>query len=352
MHSIKHILACIDAPDPDNFVMLIALSLMYPNAKIYVLLTSRPVNFRADRSTKLWDFDLESSLMAQQASALRIKNFLKHFGIEVIHVYDGGIAPRTLVPHWVHFQDYYKFLDNDPLKALRHSELDNQEDLIKIILGIIEAGEQVHVAVGGPMTGLDQLITRNPDIVEAFAEVHAMFATWGNVELMNFGGAPRGASQFNVACHPQAAYNILMGLGCPIYLMPTEVTRVANIAFETAQDLRAFLPKNDGCNALATLYALWYDAAVRPRQFTDPNEKLFIHDLVSAFSLNKSTRELIYDVVPIVVDAVPHLAKDRSEWGTVMMRKVEEPGNIFSATGLKEGGAKIYLDTLQKLLDV
>jgi inosine-uridine nucleoside N-ribohydrolase len=362
----KDIVAFVDAPDPDNFVMLIALAKLNPEARVHVVLTGRPVKFGADRSHQLWEWDVESSRMAQQASALRIKNFLKHFGLKVVQVFDGGIAPRTLVPHWIHFEEYYRFLDVDPLAAIRHSELDPQEDLIKLLLGL----DSFPVVVGGPMTGLAQVITRHPAVAEKISEVHAMYATWGNVELMDMGGPPRGAKQFNVACDPMAAYQILYGLPCPIYLMPTEVTRVADIGFQNTQELRRALPSGKGADALMHLYALWYQAAVLPRQAKNPDELIFIHDLVGTLSLDPDLREWIYDVVPIEVTSVPihpyegvtdaERAKFAADgkpvpsdlhWGDVLMRKTDKTTNIFAATGLTPEGARVYLETLKQIMN-
>jgi len=350
---MKDIVAFIDAPDPDNFVMLIALARRHPEARLHVVLTGRPLKFDADRSHETWQWDVKSSRMAQEASALRIKNFLKHFGIDIVRVYDGGIAPRTLVPHWIHFQEYYRFLDADPLRALRHSELDPQEDLVHLILHEMDQG--FSAVVGGPMTGLAQLIVRNPEVATRVNEVHAMFATWGHVDLMDLGGEPRGAKQFNVACDPQAAYQILMVLTCPIYLMPTEVTRVQAIGFQNTQALRTVLPQNDGTDALLHLYALWYDAAVRPRQASNPEELIFIHDLVGAFSLDQDLRESIYRVGPITITSVPHLPAEAEEWGTVLMgqgtRACCEPGPRYAATSLEPEGASHYIAELQRIFE-
>lgn len=344
----EHILAFIDAPDPDNFVQVIALSKLFPDADVHVVLTGRPVRYHATKDHQKWEWSTRDSFMAQQSSAARIKNFLRHFGVHVTRVFDGGIAPRTLVPHHVHFQEYYRFLDVDPLAAIAYPELEAQDELVKLIL-TFEPGS-VRVAVGGPMTGLAQVIARHPEVVTRFKEVHAMFATWGKVELMQFGDAPRGASQFNVACDPQAAYQVLMGLQCPVYLMPTEVTRVLDIGFLNAQKLREFLPDNPGCRALYTLYALWYDAAVRPRQASNPNEYIFIHDLVAAFSLSEELRNAIYKVVPVEITSVPHLAHEQADWGKVVMKETTTPGNRFAAVSLTEGGAQRYLDALKKVL--
>lgn len=345
----KQILAFVDAPDPDNFAQLIALHKLNPGAEVHVALTGRPLRYNATKEHTLWEWDYESSRLAQQASAVRVKNFLRHFGIRVSRVFDGGIAPRTLVPHWIHFAEYYKFLDVDPLAAIRHSELEPQEDLVKLILKA-EAGS-LPIAVGGPMTGLHQVMVRCPDVIDRFKELHAMFATWGTISLMQFDDKPRGALQFNVACDPQAAHAVLCGLDCPIYLMPTEVTRVQEIGFQNAQKLREHLPDTAGTRALYHLYALWYDAAVKPRQDKNPQELIFIHDLVAALSLDEALRNAIYDVVPVEITSVPYLPRDKGDWGKVIMKEAAagSSSKIFAAKGLKAGGAAKYLETLKTI---
>ncbi|MDZ4833762.1 MAG: nucleoside hydrolase [Candidatus Melainabacteria bacterium] len=347
----QHILAFVDAPDPDNFVQIIALVKLNPDAIVHVVLTGRPVRFGASRDHALWQWDPLSSRMAQEASALRAKNFLRHFGVTNIRIFDGGIAPRTLVPHWIHFAEYYKFLDCDPLQAIRHSELESQEELGKLLFSL--APNSVQVAIGGPMTGLYQLLVRCPEIANRFSEVHAMFATWGNVKLMQFDDKPRDPKQFNVACDPQAAHAVLLGLTCPIYLMPTEVTRVQSIGFQNAQKLREALPQNSGTIALYNLYALWYDAAVRPRQDKNPEELIFIHDLVAALSLNEAVRKEIYEVTPIKITRVPHLVTEQADWGKVDMKPTRSGRQTmprYAATGLTACGAEAYLRTLKTIL--
>lgn len=342
----NNIFAFIDAPDPDNLVMVIALYKLFPKSRINVVLTGRPICFGADKDTKNWQWDMKSSIMAQQASAMRIKNFLKHFSINHIDVFDGGIAPRTLVPHFIHFEEYYRFLDVDPLQAIRHSELLPQEELVKLMLSM----DGYKVVVGGPMTGLYQAMVRNPEIASKIEELHAMFATWGNVELMNFGDKPRGALQFNVACDPQAANFVLNGLDCPIYLMPTEVTRVSEIGFQNVQKLReAIASTSTGAEALYYLYLTWYDAAVKPRQDKNPNEMIFIHDVVSAVSLKKTLREQIYEIVPINIESIPHLPSEKDDWGKIIMKPTTGNTKFYAAKALKRGGAEKYLSTLKKI---
>lgn len=345
---MDNIVAFIDAPDPDNLVMVIALYKLFPNARIYVALTGRPVRFYADKTKQTWQWDLKSSMMAQDASASRIKNFIQHFGIKKVDVYDGGIAPRTLVPHHVHFEEYYHFPKADALAAIRYSELLPQEELVEHMLGM----DSFKVAVGGPMTGLYQVMVRNPEIAEKISEVHAMFATWGKVNLMEFGDKPRGALQFNVACDPQSAHYVLNALDCPIFLMPTEVTRVDEIGFVNVQALRKhILSDNDSIEMICEMYRIWFDAAILPRLQQNPAEKIFIHDLVSAISLDPVLREAIYNISPIIIESIPYLPKDKDDWGKIIMKETEDKTNFFAAKELKEGGDKKYLEVLKSIFE-
>ncbi len=176
---------------------------------------------------------------------MRAKNFLRHFGISVTRVYDGGIAPRTLVPHWVHFAEYYKFHDVDPLSAIRHSELEPQEDLVKLILRTARGlGPGRRRRPDDRTQAGDRALSRSREPLQGSArDVRHL----GQCLAHGFGDkTPRGAVQFNVACDPLSSNFILMGLDCPIYLMPTEVTRVKEIGFFNVQKLREALPDNDG----------------------------------------------------------------------------------------------------------
>ena len=84
------ILICIDAPDPDNFALVKGVKVLFPDEDVKVMLTGRPVRFKAKKDCQLWEWDYESSRMAQEASAARLKNFMRNLGVSVCEVYDGG----------------------------------------------------------------------------------------------------------------------------------------------------------------------------------------------------------------------------------------------------------------------
>ena len=340
---MKNIIIAIDAPDPDNFVLVKAINYLFPDAQIYILLTGRPVNSKGENQSQIWDYDIESSFLSQKISASRLNNFLKNMDMSSINVYDGGIAPRTLVPHHLHFKDYYQFLDVDPLDAIRNNQLKSQEDLISILLKV----DDFAIVVGGPMTGLSNLLIRCPQLIDKISEIHAMYATWGTVQLMQMDDKPRGALQFNVACDPFAANFILKGVKCPIYILPSEVTRVSEIGFQNVIELQNALPKNNKSKKIIELYEIWYKEAIQPRQMKNSEEKIFIHDLVSAFSLNKKIRNAMYQIVPIEITEIPYLPNQFHDWGKILMRETDKLTNHFAAKKLKD--PFLYLTMLRDI---
>lgn len=340
------IVAFIDAPDPDNFALLKALNHLFRDAVLHVVLTGRPFRLEANKHHEIWEWDIEASRMAQQVNAARTLKFLADSDIHDVRIFDGGIAPRAPIAHHKHFAEYYRFVDADWLCALRYPKLESQEELVRSIVGL----KSFKVAVGGPMTGLSQMMIRCPDTIEKIQEVHAMFATWGKIELASFEeGKSRGGKQFNVDCDPLAAYHTLCGLTCPIFLMPTEVTRVPGIGFENPRALSKVLPKSPSAQTYQAINNLWYEHVVAPRQVSQPNERIYIHDIVAALSMKTSLRERLYDIVPVEVTSVPHLPREQAEWGVVKMRETSQPTNIFAAKGLKPGGEALYLKTLAEV---
>ncbi len=77
------ILAFIDAPDPDNFVQLLALCKLNPDAEVAVCLTGRPVKFNATKEHKHWEWDYKSSSVRRNRLRRARQEFpapLRHLG--------------------------------------------------------------------------------------------------------------------------------------------------------------------------------------------------------------------------------------------------------------------------------
>jgi hypothetical protein len=244
---MEKILIAVGAPDPDNFALISMCYSMFGKENVLgVLLTGRPVNLNATKETPIDEWNLKESKLVQQMSAARMKVFMKKYGVETA-IFDGGIAPNTLVPHHLHFKDYYKFEDIDPLQALSKNQLSGISDLEKAI-----SGEEITILVGGPMTGVYNLLTKNPGL--RVKSLHAMYGALGTVKLTNFGSETRGQRQFNVVCDSKAGKYVLENLHCPIYLVPTDCTRDERLAFNSPAELRKLLEGNEGNSTLLNLY--------------------------------------------------------------------------------------------------
>lgn len=323
------------------------------------MVTGRPVAFDAPKGEPNWMYDIKHAQAVQLVSAARIKNFIKRCELPEVRVFDGGIAPRTLVPHNLHFADYYKFGDVDPIAATCEPQMEPLHALIKELMAV----ERFSIAVGGPMTGLMQLFQHCPALAHKVDVITAMFATLGKVKLMDLGSGPRGAVQFNVACDPIAANYILTGMPktCRIMLMTTDVTRVAEIGFLTPDELTTALRDSEGrtgkaAQELLKLYHVWYENAVKPRQKPNADgvvtERIWIHDLVAALALDPELLNGIYEMIPVTVTNVVHrLVEAKKDWGTVTMQPfpIEADPSTFAARGLKPGGAEKYLQALHRL---
>ena len=98
----SHIVAFIDIPDPDNFVLLIVLGMLFRLAKIYVVITGRPVHPNPCKEIKTWEWDTAFSEAVLKVNAGRTKHLLETFRMHA-KLYHGGIAPTTPVPHLIHF---------------------------------------------------------------------------------------------------------------------------------------------------------------------------------------------------------------------------------------------------------
>ena len=112
----KYLIA-VDGPDPDNLALVRVVSSLFGHNNVYgVVLTGRPVNREATKETAIHNWNYEQSRDLQVVTSSRFKNFMNAYGLET-KVYDGGIAPHTLVPHHLHFNDETGFGDVDIYEA-------------------------------------------------------------------------------------------------------------------------------------------------------------------------------------------------------------------------------------------
>ncbi len=325
-------LAIVDNTDPDNLACVLALA----NAKVKhrllgVIVTGRAANFNPIAA--LEDVSLHDSEVIRRINAMRMRNFLTNAGHSDVPVYMGNVASHTIVPHKVH-------IDERDFADLTEEQRRNAENLMPwhqlgldgktrdVVNTIMLRDLMVDVIVGGPMTDLAMLIRELPDFAEKIRTVHAQFGTFGfgTKGLMEFGDRPRGKRQFNVACDPSAAHDVLMSLKAPIYLYPSDVTRVDALGFQNPEELADHLEDTPGARELLRIYRIAYEKMIKPR-----GEKIYIHDLAPAFGYldrypfaqdeiedrGARAQENMYTMKPVEILGVPHLPEERDSWGEI-----------------------------------
>ena len=326
-----HTVVIVDNTDPDNLACALAAARPESLQKLLaVIVTGRAANF--NREAAIDDMNSEDSQFTLRLNATRMKNFLTFAGFPNIPVFVGSVPPSTIVPHRVHI-DEKVFCDTiEEQRTLIHQQTGNIHKLaisgnIDTAGGYLTAlNQQFDVIVGGPMTDLAELVSHYPHL--RVNSIHAQFGMFGFGEkkLMEFGETPRGKRQFNVACDPVAAKFILEYMPCPIYLYPSDVTRVDSIGFENPEHLRRHLHDTHTARELVRIYQIAYDLMMKPR-----NEKIYIHDLapllgyldLSLYAQNEvedrgaRIGKPAYLFKPAEINHVPFTKEEKSRWGEI-----------------------------------
>lgn len=332
-------LAIVDNTDPDNLACVLALANMtYTSNLLGVVVTGRAANF--NRNAPIDGVDQADSEFALKLNALRMRKFLDISGNQDVPVFAGRIAPYTIVPHQVHIDEQeFQDLSKEELKELLNLDY-KKDDLVLYSLGlsplhkahflVASQDAQVDLIVGGPMTDVMWLMPPSVPI-EKIRSVHAQFGMFGFSEtgLMEFGDKPRGKRQFNVACDPAAAHDVLMNLDAPVFLYPSDVTRVDRIGFQDPDELESFLEKTPATRELVRIYRIAYEKMIEPR-----GEKIYLHDLAPVLGYlqwleendpDKSIRERsirkarqrFYARTQGKITHVPHEKHEKNRWGEI-----------------------------------
>lgn len=312
------VVGLVDNVDPDNAAQILAL--MSPNFDLKgVVVTGRAAN--DDPTAHLNEISVDDSKFRTTLNAVRMLNFMN--GARQGHgvpVFAGTAAPRTLVPHRLHV-DELAFNDLEPgqMDAIKKRHLGrlglagDLEDARHFLSG--NDVDEVSFIVGGPMTDVAKLL-RTSTVEEKTKDIFAQFGMFGFGErqLMEFGDTPRGKRQFNVACDPYAAHEVLTGFQRPIHLYPTDVTRVDAIGFANGKALRDFLPDNNGSRVLSDLYDTGYELMIKPR-----GEMIYIHDVapaLGALGLTMAAGNPYHERAVRILD-VPHTPSDEHRFGEI-----------------------------------
>jgi inosine-uridine nucleoside N-ribohydrolase len=319
------VIGLVDNVDPDNAAQILAL--MSPRFDLKgVVVTGRAAN--DDRTAPLNEISNSDSELRTILNTVRMLNFMNTAkpGHDV-PVFAGTAAPRTLVPHKLHV-DELAFNDLEPgqLGAIKKKQLGrlglsgDLEDARQFFGG--SDVDEISLIVGGPMTDVAKLL-RTPVVEEKARDIYAQFGMFGFGErqLMDFGDTPRGKRQFNVACDPSAAHEVLTGFRRAIHLYPTDVTRVDAIGFADNEALRNSLPNNNGVRALTSLYDTGYELMIKPR-----NEMIYVHDIAPALGILglSGTTESPYQERAIQILNVPHSPSEEARFGEIDIAFTDE----------------------------
>lgn len=329
--------------DIDHNVLAMQVSgLQYQETS--VVMGGRPATFDpVEAESNEWN--LRDSRTLQKINAIRFSNFLAKVRKDY-KIYDGGQSPRTIIKQSVHIKEHIAFDDWD--------HRDHRDLLLSTSQLAKKMGDSPYDFISGsPFTPFNTF-DLYPDAVKNLRGIYAMHATWGKVNMMdlNQDGKKRGALQFNVACDPSATAYVVNKIqngewNTQLYLGTTECTRVKEIGFKSFNDLKSFLPKTDKTEAILPLYKVWYEKAVAPRQEKNPDEMIFIHNVIAGFLAQPEKREALYEIVPVKAE-VP---LDSENLGKMYLTETSEDSNIFATVKLKTGAEELYLEYLYNIFE-
>jgi hypothetical protein len=220
------VLVVVDNVDPDNLACaLAATNPLFGFNVVGVIVTGRPATL--DRSAGIDESSVLHSRKVRRGNARRMYEFLRYAGRYNVPVFEGLVAPRTLVPHGVHIDEELLSLSEST------SEIKIDGNFIDLYEMLHSLEGPIHVIVGGPLSEVAALI-EDPEIASRLGIITAQLGMFGFGDVKLMGGARR---QFNVACDPEAAHRVLTDYPGPVYLTPTDITKQADTGFDNLDEL-------------------------------------------------------------------------------------------------------------------
>jgi inosine-uridine nucleoside N-ribohydrolase len=290
----------VDNVDPDNLAAaLAATNPLFGFDVVGVMVTGRPAH--TDRSAGLEESSVLQSRIVRRDNTRRMRGFLQRASRRNVRVFEGLIAPRTLVPHGVHIDETTLDVRADHGS---HTGVDGSFiDLYELLLSL---EGPIHVIVGGPLTDLAALI-EDPEIVSRLGIITAQLGMFGFGDVSVMGG---GRRQFNAACDPEAVHTVLSDYPGPVYMVPTDITKDLAVGFDTPDDLAVH-------HIWAELVDVYREAY--PRMMEPRGERIYLHDVAPVFLLAQllGTGPEVYGPEPATIMCVPHAPEERGRWGEI-----------------------------------
>ncbi|HJP80959.1 MAG TPA: nucleoside hydrolase [Candidatus Saccharimonadales bacterium] len=290
----------VDNVDPDNLAAALAAARLLDVKAVIV--TGRPAN----PNPKAANDDAESEMTAavHALNTARMKGFLRRNGVRC-PVFQGLVAPHTLVSHRVHIDEHELDVARDGSNSKMRADGLFEDALVHLK----RQRGSLNVVVGGPMTEVAVMLGESR-LASKLGMLTAQFGAFGfgDVELM-----AGGRRQFNVACDPTAADVVLRRYPNRLYMVPTDITKAHEAGFGDPAEL----VESHVCNELVEVYRRAYPKMLAPR-----GERIYLHD-VHPVLLMAQLLELVpvaYECSSAEIVKVPHISTDRPHWGEIDIR--------------------------------
>jgi inosine-uridine nucleoside N-ribohydrolase len=324
------VLVLVDNVDPDNLAcVLAATNPLFGLEVVGVMVSGRPAVRGRDAGTD--ESAMLESRRVRRNNTRRMREFLDMAGRRTVPVFEGLIAPHTLVPHRIHIDESVLVAERDRLFAGVRVD-GNFIDPYELLLSL---DGPIHVIVGGPFTELAAL-TEDPEIVSRLGIVTAQLGMFGFGDVKTMGG---GRRQFNAACDPEAVHRVLSSYPGHVYMAPTDITKMPTTGFDNPDELARHHMNRE----LVEVYRRAFPLMLEPR-----GERIYLHDVHPVFMLAQllGSGPEIYDIEPVTVSHVPHADEERERWGEIDV-EIGRPSAFgrYVATGL-DGGQ--YLSSLYR----
>jgi inosine-uridine nucleoside N-ribohydrolase len=280
----------VDNVDIDN--LLAAVAACHPALEMTVkavIVTGRPAH--PDPTAPIDALDVKYSEEIRRRNARRMKGTLMRHGYGNIPVYEGLIAPRTLVPHHVHIDE--RLLD--PYFDEGYVETDGSFADAMEFLASLEG--TIDFVVGGPLTEIAALMyDRRLDGKFGMLTCQlGMFGFNNAVQLM-----AGGRKQFNAACDPNAVAKVLADYPGTVWMVPTDVTKDAEVGWSHPHHLREVGISEE----LIGQYVTFWSRALKPR-----GEGVYPHDVHPVFAMVQA-RGTILSMYTSTVVKVANVGQD------------------------------------------
>jgi hypothetical protein len=337
---------------------------------IGVSIVGRPV--AANREDPITSKDPRASAEIRKAGAAQFAGMLKRAGRGHIPVFEGLIAPYTVVPHNVHIDEIDQdFMRDRAAERLLAGGIAEAVDLLATVEG------PIHFVCGGPLSDVAYFM-RDERLKSNLGLLTAQLGNFSSGEVKNFAG---GRKQFNAACDPQAAHKVLFEYPNAVIMVPTEITRHPQLAFNDPEDLITSLlrpPAGKMDDSVIQLQLKSLDQGlyelkrayegVFPVMMESRGEPIYVHDIhpaiLKSYLLERLKNEPLilerdiwwagpYALSRVAVTAAPCEQAERERWGEIDIRFDEsaEPRRFVVIATMKAVFPRLESD-MRRLLTI